>query len=115
METGLPLIECYIIYSRRNVIKYFLKKKYDMEFSLSNSRRHSVNANVIADVKSNIIVPRQQFFADVIFSATSKVQNHQKKPEKIPCTHTINAYYIFQGISNIFSNIYALLFIFNKL
>ena len=35
--------------------------------SLSNSRRHSANADVIADVKSYIIVSRRHFFADVIF------------------------------------------------
>ena len=47
--------------------------------SLSNSRRHLANTDVIADVKSRITVSRQQFFADVIFSATSKVQNYQNK------------------------------------
>ena len=31
--------------------------------SLSNSRRHSANADVIADVKSKIIVSRRHFFA----------------------------------------------------
>ena len=40
------------------------------EDSLSNSRRHSANADVIADVKSKIIVSRRHFFADVIFSAS---------------------------------------------
>ena len=37
MEMGLLLMECYVIYSERNVMKYFLKKKYDMElfFQLS--------------------------------------------------------------------------------
>ena len=38
--------------------------------SLSNSRRHSANADAIADVKSKIIVSCQHFFADVIYSAT---------------------------------------------
>ena len=47
--------------------------------SLSNSRRLSANADAIADVKSKIIVSRRHFFADVIFSATSKVQNYQNK------------------------------------
>ena len=47
--------------------------------SLSNSRRHLANADVIADVKSKIIVSRRHFFADVIFSATSIVQNYQNK------------------------------------
>ena len=44
-------------------------------YSLSNLRRHSANA----DMKSKIIVSRRHFFADVIFSATSKVQNYQNK------------------------------------
>ena len=37
MEMRLLLMECYVIYSERNVMKYFLKKKYDMElfFQLS--------------------------------------------------------------------------------
>ena len=48
-------------------------------FSLSNSRQHSVNADVAADVNSKIIVSRRHFFADVIFSLTSKVENYQKK------------------------------------
>ena len=34
--------------------------------SLSNSRQHSTNADVIADMKSKIIVSRQHFFADMI-------------------------------------------------
>ena len=38
-----------------------------------------MNADVIADVKSKIIVSHQHFFADIIFSATSKVQNYQNK------------------------------------
>ena len=46
---------------------------------LSNSCQHSVNADVIANMKSKIIVPHWHFFADVIFSATSKVQNYQNK------------------------------------
>ena len=50
-----------------------------LEFSLSNSHQHSANANMIADVKSKIIVPCQHFFANVIFSTTSKVQNYQNK------------------------------------
>ena len=49
--------------------------------SLSNSRRHSANA----DVKSKIIVSRRHFFADVIFSATlQKFKTIKIKPEKIP-------------------------------
>ena len=48
-------------------------------YSLSNSRQHLTNANVIDVMKSKIILSRQQFFADTIFSATSKVQNYQNK------------------------------------
>ena len=48
-------------------------------YSHSYSRQHSANADVIADVKSKIIVSRQHFFADVIFSTTSEVQNYQNK------------------------------------
>ena len=50
-----------------------------MIISLSNSRQHLLNADVIADVKSKIIVSRWHFFADVIFSATS----HKFKTIKI--------------------------------
>ena len=45
--------------------------------SLSNSCWHSANADVIADVKSKILVSLRHFFANMIFSATSKVQNYQ--------------------------------------
>ena len=48
-------------------------------FSLSNLRQHSANADVAADVNSKIVVSRRHFFADVIFSPTSKIQNYQKK------------------------------------
>ena len=66
---------------------YFIQRSYELVLSLpsvspsclSNSRRHSANADVIADVKSKIIVSRRHFFDEVIFSATSKVQNYQNK------------------------------------
>ena len=45
-------------------------EKFRKKCSLSNSRRHSANADAIADVKSKIIVSRRHFFADVIYSAT---------------------------------------------
>ena len=51
---------------------------HKLNTSLSNSRWHSANADVTADVKSKIIVSRRHFFADVIFSATWKVQNLSK-------------------------------------
>ena len=83
--------------------------------SLSNSGLHLANVDVIADVKSKIVVSPRHFFADLIFSATSKVQNYKKQSQKIiPMSKQIHTYYIFQGILKIFSNIYALLFIFNK-
>ena len=47
--------------------------------NLSNPRRHSANADVIVDMISKIILSCWQFFADIIFSATSKVQNCQNK------------------------------------
>ena len=79
-------------------------------FSLSNSRRHSANADVIADVKSKIIVSRQHFFADVIFSATSKVQNYQNKtgekslyPSKYMLTTYFKKFQRFKYISFILS------------
>ena len=50
-----------------------------LKFSLSNSRRHSANADVIANVKSKISVSPWHSFVDMIFSATSKVQNYQNK------------------------------------
>ena len=69
--------------------------------SLPNSHQHSTYADVIANMKSKIIVSRQHFFADMIFSATSNVPNYQNKT--------------YQRILNIFSNILALFFIFSKL
>ena len=48
----------------------YVSRKLKCIFSLSNSRRHSANADVIAEVKSKIIVSRRRFFADVIFSAS---------------------------------------------
>ena len=47
--------------------------------SLSNSHQHSANVNVIANAKSKIIVSCWHFFGNVVFSATSKVQNYQNK------------------------------------
>ena len=63
-----------------------------MIISLSNSHRHSANADMIADVKSKIIVSRRHFFADMIFSATSqKFKTIKIKPEKIPLYTQTNA------------------------
>ena len=79
-------------------------------YSLSNSRWYSAKAIVIADVKSKVIVSRWHFFADVIFSDTSKFKTIKILIPKQTC-----AQYLFQGILKIFLNIYALLFIFRKL
>ena len=88
-----------------------LEKNLEYISSLSNSRRHSANADVIADVKSKIIVSRWHFFANVIFSTTWNVPNYHK----IPIPKQIRTHYTFQRILNIFSNTCALPFIFNKL
>ena len=47
--------------------------------SLSNSCQHLPNADMIANMKSKIIVSHQYFFADMIICGTSKVQNYQNK------------------------------------
>ena len=48
----------------------FLGSKNLSPGSLSNSGRHSAILDVIANVKSKIIVSRWHFFAEMIFSAT---------------------------------------------
>ena len=55
---------------RHKLIGSEFESSYSHLNSLSNSHRHSANADVIADVKSKIIVSCRHFFADVIFSAT---------------------------------------------
>ena len=37
MKMGLSLMECYVIYSKTNVIEYFLKKKYNIELFFQSS------------------------------------------------------------------------------
>ena len=64
-----------LIISNNVILMLFYTYIHLHNISLSNSRRHSANA----DVKSKIIVSRRHFFADVIFSPTSKVQNYQNK------------------------------------
>ena len=64
--------------------------------SLSNSRQHLANANIIADVKSKIITPSWHFLVDMVFSATSKVQNYQNKTEVkslSPSKHMLATYF----------------------
>ena len=84
------------------------------ENSLSTSRRHWANADVIADVKKkslydNIFLPTR-FFLPLQKFKTVKI-----KLEQIPIPKQIRAYYIFRGILKTFSNICALLFVFSKL
>ena len=47
-----------------------LQYSQENTYSLSNSRRHSANADTIANVKNKIIISHQHFFADMIYSAT---------------------------------------------
>ena len=83
--TGIYFLESYILLyfavgkMMNNESWKFLACILKRPLSLSNSRWHSVNANVIADVKSKLIVSHQHFFANVIFSATLKVQSYQNK------------------------------------
>ena len=68
-----------LIISNNVILMLFYTYIHLHHISLSNLRRYSANADVIADMKSKIIVSRRHFFADVIFSPTSKVQNYQNK------------------------------------
>ena len=69
--------------------------------NLSNYLRHSANANVIADVKSKIIVScRHLIFADMIFSAT-QVHNYEYKTRENPYIQANTCIIIFQGILKI--------------
>ena len=90
---------------------------FPVSVSLSNSCWHLANADVIADVKSKINVSRRHFFCRCdFFCHFTKVQTIKIKLGKNPSIpKQIHAYYIFQGILGIFSNIYALRFIFSKL
>ena len=56
--------------------------------SLSNSRWHWANADVIADLKNKIIVSRRHFFADVIVLPLQKFKTIKIKPEKNLYTQT---------------------------
>ena len=75
----------------------------NLDNSLSNSRRHSANADVIADVT---------------FSATSqKFKTIKIKPEKIPLYTQTNTclLHFSRNFKDIFKYVYALRFIFSKL
>ena len=66
--------------------------------SLSNSCQHSANANVIDNMKSKSTVSCWDFFpiADMIFSATSKVQNYQNKTgekDLYPSKYVLTTYF----------------------
>ena len=56
--------------------------------SLSNSRRHSANADMIANLKSKIIVYHRHFFAHVIVLPLQKFKTIKIKPEKNPYPQT---------------------------
>ena len=58
---------------------------------------------------------RHAFFCHFKSSKLSKKTTTKKKRRKISIPKQIRAYYMFQGIIKIFSNIYAWLFIFSKL
>ena len=83
--------------------------------SLSNSRQHSANADVMAGMKSKIIVSRRHFLPTRIFLPLEKFKTIKIKSEKNPLSKQIRTYYILQGILKIFSNTYALPFLFSKL
>ena len=63
--------------------------------SLSNTHWHLANGDMIADVKSKIIVSRQHFFANAIFFCHFKSSNYQNKtPEKslYPSKYVVTTY-----------------------
>ena len=72
------------------------------DISLSNSRWYSANADVVADLKSKIIVSRRHLFADVIVLPLQKFKTIKRQQEKNPYTQT-NTYLLhisknFKGI-----------------
>ena len=69
----MVLMSCKMLFLFVQILSKMLKH------NLSNSCWHSANADVNADAKSKILVSSRHFFANVIFSATSKVQNCQNK------------------------------------
>ena len=74
-------------------------------FSLSNSRQHSANVDVIADMKSKITKSRWYFFADMILCATwkGKFETIKIKLEKNPYTQTnMCLLHIARNFKNIF-------------
>ena len=105
------IVDLRFRYSYNSAIRPNVKHKeifFSVVYSLSNSRRHSANADVIADVKSKIIESRRHFFADVIFFTTWKVQNYQNKTGKNPNIQT-NTYllHISSNFKDIFKYICA--------
>ena len=53
-------------------------------YSLSNSSWRSGNADMIDDMTNKIIVSCWHFFVNLIFPATSEVQNYQNKTREKP-------------------------------
>ena len=74
-NSGLTMRSEYRKYSQ----KKSLKQEQKIFCSVSNYYQHLANADVAVDMKNKIIVSRQHFFADMIFSATWKVLNYQNK------------------------------------
>ena len=91
-------------------------------FNIVSVRLNSKRSSVFlfdwsdSDVKSKIIVSRRHFLPTLFFLPLQKFKTIKTKLEKNSYTQTnARVYYIFQETLDIFSNIYALLFIFNKL
>ena len=75
---------------------YIHEGKYHLKNSLSNSHWHWANADIIANVKIKVILSRQHFFADMIYSTSSKVQNYKKKNREkslYPNKYVLTAYF----------------------
>ena len=69
------------------------------------THQYLVNDDVIANMKSKIIVSHRHFFADMIFSATSKVPINIK-PEKNPYTQAnMCLVHISRNFKDIFKDI----------
>ena len=81
--------------------------------SLSNLCRIQQMPTWLPTWKAKSLYHVCMLFADVIFFCHFK--SIKIKPKKNSFTQANSAYYIFQGISKIFSNIFALLFTFHKL
>ena len=83
-----------------------------LQSSLSNSRRHLPNADVIPNVKSKIIISRQHFFAKVIFSVISIIQNYyDKATENSLYPQNMCLLHISRSFKDIFNYIFFTLYL----